>query len=121
MAGDTPLPQKAMNSVALIYAVCVENTTLVAPAIFQTRPVPVVLKRPHHGNLAKSATASYPLPDARGICFQERGSHQFLPKPQSLHGPESSAVNQDNWHLSVGSFLTENALLANFKDRDQCF
>ena len=80
MAGDTPLPQKAMNSVTLTYAVCVENTTLVAPAIFQTRPLPVVLQRPRHGNLAKSATGRYLLPDARGKCFQERGSHRFAPK-----------------------------------------
>ena len=95
MAGDTPLLQKAMNSVSLTYAVCVENTTLVAPAIFQTRTVPEVLKRPHHENLTKSATARYLLPDARGICFQERGPHQ-LPRGiaiASLPGKSSRRPN----------------------------
>lgn len=121
MAGDTPLPQKAMNSVALIYAVCVENTTLVAPAIFQTRPLSVVLKRPRHGFWQRAQQPDTCCPMLAAYAFKNAAHIDLRQNPQSLHGPESSAANQDNWHLSVGSSPTENALLANFKDRDQCF
>lgn len=104
MAGDTPLPQKAMNSVTLTYAVCVENTTLVAPAIFQTRPLPVVLQRPRHGFWQRAQQPDTCCPMLAASAFKNAVHINCREELQSLHCPESLAGAQIHWHFSSWKF-----------------